>query len=185
MEHTGSRVCPMKLAGGLDNIIRRWVHNPHKILAPYVRDGMSALDFGCGPGFFALAMAELVGPSGRVIACDLQEGMLEKLRRKLKGTPLEGRVQLHRSNQKELGLAEKVDFILAFYVLHEVPDLRRLLADFANVAASGARVLVVEPPIHVSARAFGETIKQARECGFTPVQGPKVFFARTVILKKD
>ena len=44
---------------------------------------MTVLDVGCGPGFFTLDMARLVGPSGRVIAADLQEGMLEKLGQKI------------------------------------------------------------------------------------------------------
>lgn len=184
MEHKRARVCPVELAGGLDNTIRRWVHNPCRLLGPYVREGMTVLDFGCGPGVFTLAMARLVGPTGRVIACDLQEGMLEKLRRKLHGTPLEGRVRLHKSDGRGLGLAEKVEFILAFYVVHEVPDQKRLFADLASVAAPRATVLVVEPPIHVSMRAFGETVAQARACGFSPEQGPRVFFGRTVILRR-
>jgi len=60
-----NRVCPVDLSGGLDNIFRRWLQNPQKILLPHVKEGMAALDFGCGPGFFTLAMAELVGPTGR------------------------------------------------------------------------------------------------------------------------
>ena len=82
-------------------------------------------------------------------------------------------------------MADKVEFILAFYVVHEVPNQKQLFADFASVAASRALILVVEPPIHVSARAFGETVEQARACGFSPEQGPKVFFGRTVILRRD
>ena len=44
---------------------------------------MTALDVGCGPGFFTLDMARLVGESGQVIAADLQEGMLQIVRDKI------------------------------------------------------------------------------------------------------
>lgn len=85
-----NRVCPVELSGGLDNRFRRWLHNPKKILGPYCKPGMTAMDLGCGPGFFTIEMARLVGTSGHVSACDLQDGMLEKLGAKIKGTHLEG-----------------------------------------------------------------------------------------------
>ena len=55
------KVCPVELAGGLDSRIRRLVHKPEKILKPYLVKGMTALDLGCGPGFFTLEIAKLVG----------------------------------------------------------------------------------------------------------------------------
>jgi ubiquinone/menaquinone biosynthesis C-methylase UbiE len=69
-------VCPVERAGSLDSKIRRWLQNPQKILVPYVREEMTVLDIGCGPGLFSVEMARMVGKSGRVIAVDLQEGML-------------------------------------------------------------------------------------------------------------
>ena len=99
-----NRVCPVSIAGGLDNRLRRWIQNPRKILGPYVKEGMKVLDIGCGPGFFSIEMARLVGKSGKVIALDLQEGMLRKLSNKIQGTELEKRVTLHK--------CEKNSFVL-------------------------------------------------------------------------
>ena len=90
------RVCPVERAGGLDNRIRRWLQNPTKNLGGLVREGMSVLDFGGGPGHFTLDTATRVGPSGRVFAVDLQEGMLEKLRQKIRLTELEQRIILRK-----------------------------------------------------------------------------------------
>ncbi len=55
-------VCPWWGGYFLDNRFRRLLHKPHMILAPYVREGMTVMDFGCGMGLFSIAMAKMVGP---------------------------------------------------------------------------------------------------------------------------
>jgi 2-polyprenyl-3-methyl-5-hydroxy-6-metoxy-1,4-benzoquinol methylase len=131
-----NRICPVENAGGLDNGIRRWLQNPRKILGPYINEGMTTLDFGCGPGFFTIDMAKMVGKSGRVIACDLQDGMLEKLRAKIKGSPFENIITLHKCQKDRIGVTETVDFILVFYMLHEVPNQDNYLRAPLNIQQS-------------------------------------------------
>jgi ubiquinone/menaquinone biosynthesis C-methylase UbiE len=179
-----NRVCPIERAGSLDNRIRRWVQNPQKILGAYIEEGMTVLDVGCGPGFFSVDMAKMVGETGRVIAADLQEGMLEKLREKIKGTELEGRIRLHKCEEDKTGVLENVDFVLLFYVVHEVPDKEEFFNEIVNILKTNGRILIIEPPFHVSKRAFEETVRKAREAGLTEVERPKVFLSKTVILKK-
>ena len=122
MNETKHRVCPVGDAWSLDNKIRRLYQNPVKILEPYLQEGMTVLDVGCGPGFFTIDMAGMVGEAGKVIAVDLQEGMLQKLRSKIKATELESRIELHQCDQNKIGISEQVDFILLFYMVHEVPE---------------------------------------------------------------
>jgi ubiquinone/menaquinone biosynthesis C-methylase UbiE len=180
-----NRVCPVERAGGLDNKIRRWLQNPLKILKPYLREGMTALDLGCGPGFFTIDMARMVGKSGRVIACDLQEGMLRKLEDKIRETEFHDRIVLHKCEKDGIGAPESVDFVLAFYMVHEVPDQDRFFEELASIVKTNGQVLVVEPPFHVSTRAFESMVEKARKAGFVPVEGPKVLFSKTVIVKRD
>ena len=153
-------------------------------MGPYVREGMTVLDIGCGPGFFSVEMAQMVGDSGRVIAADLQEGMLEKLRSKIHGTELEQRITLHKCPEGRIGVSDKVDFVLAFYMLHEIPNQREFFEEAASILKPDGLVLIVEPPFHVSKSAFEETIDKAREAGLTPVERPRVFLSKTVVLKK-
>lgn len=178
------RVCPVKHAVVLDNRIRRWVQDPRKILAPYLREGMTVLDLGCGPGFFTMEIAMMVGASGRVIASDLQEGMLRKIRDKIRSTALAGRITLHQCREDRIGVAEKVDFALAFYMVHEVPDQVQFFHEIATILKPGGQLLVVEPPLHVSQMAFAEMAKRARIAGFTPACWPKVFLSKAVVLHK-
>jgi len=180
-----NRVCPVEIAGSLDNRIRRWLQDPRKILGPHIGEGMTVLDLGCGPGFFSVDIARMVGKSGRVIAADLQEGMLRKLRDKIQGTELEERITLHKCEENNIGLSEDVDFILAFYMVHEVPDQGGLFHEMKSILKQNGQVFIVEPPFHVSKTAFEETIGRARDAGFTPVERPKVFLSKAVILKKS
>ena len=179
------RVCPVAIAGHLDNRIRRWVQNPEKILRSYVEKGMTILDVGCGPGFFSIDMAKMVGESGRVIAADLQEGMLQKLRNKIQGTELEKRVTLHKCDEKEIGISELVDFILLFYMVHEVPDVEGLFSEIERILKPKGLVFVVEPPLHVSKKAFEKIVQKANDTGLTVFERPHIFFAKAVVLKKS
>lgn len=185
MSDRNNRVCPVERAGSLDNRIRRWLQNPQKILRPYVGKGMTVLDIGCGPGFFSIDMAQLVGKSGRVIATDLQEGMLQKLREKIQGTALEERLTLHKCEENKIGVSENVDFVLVFYMFHEVPNQKEFLNEIGSILKPNGQVLIVEPPFHVSKPAFEEIIRKARNAGFTLVERPKVFLSKTAVLKKS
>ena len=122
-------ICPAELAGSLDNFLRRMVHKPRKILEPYIRKGMRVLDLGCGPGYFTVELARLVGENGRVIAADLQKEMLEKVTQRILGTDIEKRVDIHICESASIGISGKVDFVLAFWMVHEVPDKQRMFDD--------------------------------------------------------
>ena len=144
---------------------------------------MTVLDLGCGPGFFTVDMARMVGETGRVIASDLQDGMLQKLKNKIRGTELEGRITLHRCEKNEIDLSESVDFVLAFYMVHEVPDKERFFREIASILKPDGRLLLVEPPFHVSRKAFEATVETAQKAGFLLVERPKVFFGKAVVMK--
>ena len=74
-------VCPWRIGYLLASPLRRLLHDPAKILAPYVREGMTVLEPGPGMGFFTLELARRVGASGRVVAVDIQPRMLDRLKR--------------------------------------------------------------------------------------------------------
>ncbi|MEJ2617672.1 MAG: class I SAM-dependent methyltransferase [Ignavibacteriaceae bacterium] len=178
-----NRVCPVELAGSLDSKIRRWLQNPVKILKPYVKKDITAMDIGCGPGFFTLPIAQLVGENGRVIAADLQEGMLQKLHQKIKGTELEGRISLHKCEKDKIGIIEKVDFILAFYMVHEIPEQFNFFSELKSVLNPNGLIFIVEPKLfHVSKKAFENMLLKAESAGLKPVEYPHLTLSRAVIL---
>lgn len=185
MNNRSNRVCPVERAGSLDNRMRRWLQNPQKLLKPYIKEGMTVLDLGCGPGFFSIEMARMVGTSGQVIASDLQEGMLQKVREKIQGTDLEDRITLHKCEKDTIGVSGTVDFVLAFYIVHEIPDKERFFSEIASLLKPGGLFFIVEPPFHVSKTVMQETVRKAQDAGFTFVEKPKVFLSKTAVLKRD
>ena len=143
---------------------------------------MTALDFGCGPGFFTLELARLVGPSGRVIAADLQAGMLERVRLKIHGTELGSRISLHQCQANRLGLSGPLDFVFAFYVIHELPNPASFLAELRPLFSPGGQLFIVEPPLHVSTAAFAATLQLGIQAGFRVVSRPRIQFNKAALL---
>jgi ubiquinone/menaquinone biosynthesis C-methylase UbiE len=186
MNNTRTRVCPVERANSLDNKIRKWFQNPGKILAPYIKEGMKVLDVGCGPGFFSIEIAKMVGTDGKVFSADLQEGMLEKVKAKTKGTELENRVIPVKCDKNKINLTEKVDFVLAFYMVHEVPDKASFFNELKTVLKENGKFLIVEPKLfHVSKDAFQSTVNHAEKAGFIAYTGPNLPFSQTVVLRKN
>jgi len=178
------QICPVERAGGLDNSFRKIFQNPYKILKPYVSKGMTVLDLGCGPGFFSVEIAKLVTNSGKVIAADLQEGMLEKLTKKIKGTELEKIIQTHKCQSNSIAISEKVDFILAFYVMHEIPNHDNLFRELNSILNHQGLLYIIEPKFHVSKINFNKMIDKILNFGFEIKSHPVVFFSRAVLLAK-
>jgi ubiquinone/menaquinone biosynthesis C-methylase UbiE len=177
-------VCPAWLAGPLENPLRRFIHNPDKIFSGLISRGQTVVDVGCGPGFFSLGMAKLVGDEGRVIAVDLQEQMLNRVRRWAEREGLETRLQFHLGPIEGLDYKGQVDFVLAFWMVHEVSHQGAFLQTVQELLKPGAHFLLVEPLIHVSASSFQQTVELARAAGLTPSTEPSIRLSRAVLLKK-
>lgn len=179
-----NRICPVEKAGMLDIGIRKLFQNPKKILSPYIAGGMTVLDVGCGPGFFSIEIAKMVGKSGKVIAADLQEGMLQKLKKKVNNTFLENIIHLYKCKEDKIDLNEKVDFVLIFYMLHEVPDQFGFLKEIKSLLKLKGKLFIVEPKFHISKEDFEDSISLLKKIGFEKIKEPRVFLSRAVILKK-
>ncbi len=146
---------------------------------------MTVLDAGCGPGFFTVPMARMVGHTGRVIAADLQDEMLEKLGSRLLGTGLEERVHMVKCDSGDLHVPAGIDFALAFWLVHEVPDQERFFRQLRAALRPEGRVLLAEPKLfHVSREEFQTTVAAAGRAGFRSATGPRVPFSWSAVLTK-
>lgn len=174
-------VCPPWLVHAFDNPIRRALQDPRTILDGLVEEGHAAVDLGCGAGYFSLALAEIVGAGGSVTAVDVQARMLEKARRRAARRGLDGRIDFRLCEPRRFGLEGPVDFVLAFWMLHEVPDPKAALEEILEALQPSGRLLVVEPRVHVPARRFDATVGLARASGFEVEPGPRVWLSRSIV----
>jgi len=179
-----NRVCPASHSWSLNNFIRKIIHNPKFLFGKYIKKGDKVIDLGCGPGLFSVAMAKIVGKKGKVIALDIQKEMLNKLKKKIEGTLWEKTIKLHKSKPDNLMVKEKINFALAFYVIHEVPSQEKFMRQVYNILKLGSKFLIVEPNHHVSKKDFAKTIKIALSLGFKKISYPKILFSRAVLLEK-
>jgi SAM-dependent methyltransferase len=179
------RVCPWWIGYFLLSPLRRLSQDPAKILRPYVTSGMTVLEPGPGMGFFTLELARLVGPRGRVIAVDIQPRMLAALRHRAERAGLRERIETRMPVDGSFGVADlagKVDFILAFAVVHELPDVRRFFVEMSRVLAPSARLLLAEPRGHVTDVEFKETTAAAAAAALRVVERPTIPRSRTALL---
>lgn len=180
-------VCPWWIGYFLLIPWRRFIHDSKRILSPYVREGMTVLEVGPGMGYFSLTLAQLVGPRGRVICVDVQDKMLEKLRKRAKRAGVPDRVKTVRASDQSLLIQEfegKVDFVLAFAVVHEVPDQPKLFEEIHGAMKPGALLLLSEPRGHVTGEAFEKTLAIAQGKGFKTESNVQVKQSHTVLLRK-
>jgi ubiquinone/menaquinone biosynthesis C-methylase UbiE len=180
---TGQKfVCPWWLCFTFDNPLRKLLHNPEAILGPCIQSGNNVIDVGAGMGYFSIPMAKLVGPTGHVTAIDVQTEMLSALAKKAQRRGVSERITTHLASPGSLDHHSKADFILAFWMVHEVPDQRRFLAEIYNLLKPDGRFLLVEPIVHVSKKSFLKTLKTAEDIWFFVKESPRIRISHSALL---
>lgn len=159
-----------------------------KLLAPYVRPGMTVLEPGPAMGYFTLELARLVGPKGRVVAVDVQEYMLARLRDRAARAGVADRIETRLVAHETMALddlAGTVDFVLAYAMVHETPDKSQFFAEVAATMKPGATVLLAEPRGHVNDERFAGELEKAAGAGLTVVERPRVRMSHAAVLRKE
>ena len=181
-------VCPVWIGYLLANPLRKLFQNPKKILGRYIRERMVVLDIGCAMGFFSLPLSEMVGPKGKVICVDVQQGMINALKKRAIKAGLLDRIDIRLCKQNSLdlsGFTGQVDFALASAVVHEVPDPSHFFFELYELLKPDGKCLILEPKGHVSLKDFTLTVSIAKKNGFKTAENPKITRSRVALFDKS
>jgi ubiquinone/menaquinone biosynthesis C-methylase UbiE len=128
----------------LMSVERRRELPPNRIL---LRAGLAAgqtlVDIGCGPGFFALPAARIVGPRGRVIGLDVSPVMIAELRKNARAAGL-ANVRAIRVAESAPEIPSGADFYLIVNTLHEFDDPAAHLAVIRKAMSPPSRLAIVD-----------------------------------------
>lgn len=168
------------------NPIKRLFENPRKSIAPYVRKGQVTADLGCNKGHYTFALAEDVGPEGRVYAIDLKEDYIRALEKRADelGYP---NIEFHAGSATDMSFIgdESVDFVLANGLLCNMPENRPLavkeIKRILKAAGKAYLSLGSPPPLGFVDRAEWERILE----GFIVEQRGGFLQKWAVVSKKD
>jgi ubiquinone/menaquinone biosynthesis C-methylase UbiE len=182
-------VFPAEKAGHLDTRLRRFLYRPDRLAERFVKPGYQVLDLGCGPGFFTREFAKRAGENGHVFSVDLQEEMLRIVREKMEAEGLLPRITTYRCGPDSINLPADVngtfDAAFTIFVVHEVPDPKKLFREIALLLKPGGTLFYTEPPFIVSGKEFRENLTLAEDAGFLQVDRFVYFVNRAVVLRKE
>lgn len=176
--------CPSWLSFSLTNSFRRKLQDPEKILGEFINPGSTVLDLGCGPGYFTVPMARMTGEAGRVIGADIQEAMLGKMPARAARDGVSDRISPVRCSRDDIAVRDAVDFVLTFWMVHEVSDRERLFRQIYGVMKKDARYLLVEPKVHVPRKTYERIIQTAETAGLKRVKEPSVSLSRSMVFSR-
>jgi len=102
--------------------LRDLIHPPVRTLEDAgIKPGMTVLDFGCGPGAFSIAAAQLAGPDGKVYALDIHPLAVRSVQRAAARRGI-GNIKPIRGDSLSEIPAESIDTVLLYDLLHEVEN---------------------------------------------------------------
>jgi ubiquinone/menaquinone biosynthesis C-methylase UbiE len=138
---------PMGVAGApwLDRAEREAEEQPTRALQiMQIMPGMTVADIGAGSGYFTERLARLVGPTGRVFATDIQQGMIDLLKRRLSGQKIQNVMVILSEPSNPLLPAGTIDLALMVDVYHELGNPQTVLGHIRTALKPDGRLVLVE-----------------------------------------
>jgi len=97
-----------------------------------IEPGFHVLDYGCGPGGYVTAAAELVGESGKIYALDIHPLAIQMIQNLASRMHLTNVETIHSG--RETGLSDKsVDVVLLYDIFHDLSEPDGVLEELHRV----------------------------------------------------
>jgi predicted methyltransferase len=109
-----------------------------------IRPGQTIADLGAGSGYYSFRIAPLVGPTGKVLAIDIQPAMLETIEQRASRERI-ANVAAVRASERDPNLApDSVDLLFMVDVYHELEYPYEVMTKVRTALKPGGRVALIE-----------------------------------------
>jgi ubiquinone/menaquinone biosynthesis C-methylase UbiE len=176
---------PEMLANFIDNPLRRKIQPPHEMPIRHgIQPGMIVLEVGPGNGRYTLETARRTGDTGRVIAIDIEQKMLNRASQRAAS---EGITNLETRLADVFHLpfeAASFDAVSLLTVIGEIPQPDRALREFHRVLKPGGLLAFSEMLTDPDYPLRQTTIRNALAAGFRLKKQLGNFFSYTLVFEK-
>jgi ubiquinone/menaquinone biosynthesis C-methylase UbiE len=116
----------------------------HLVLVLKLHQGSSVADVGAGSGEVSIALAERVGPDGKVYATEINQPLLEKIRNTARNAKVTN-IAVLAATQHDTGLPhDSCDGILLREVYHHLTDPMSVDRSLYEALRPGGRIAIVD-----------------------------------------
>jgi len=121
-----------------DNPLLTIFRNPYRLLGTAgLKQGHKVLEVGCGPGYFTIPAAKIVGPEGFVLAADVHPRAIERVQKKIEKKGMKNVMPI-LANASSTGLPDhSVDLAFVFGLRYIAGGLENLTAELHRVLHTG------------------------------------------------
>ncbi len=124
--------------------IMEWLH-PHaenRARTFGIQEGMTVVDYGCGPGRYTMAFAELVGKQGKLLAVDLSKLALEAIEKKVKANGLDN-VQFYLAEGYDSHIDSSTsDMVIALDMFFMIQNPKQFLEELSRISKPDAILII-------------------------------------------
>lgn len=129
----------------LERSERETEERPQDVIdALQIKPGQTIADLGAGSGYYSFRIAALVGPTGKVLAIDIEPAMLEVIAQRARREGI-ANIATVRSSTQDPNLAPRsVDLLFMVDVYHELEFPYEVMTKVRAALKPGGRVALVE-----------------------------------------
>jgi ubiquinone/menaquinone biosynthesis C-methylase UbiE len=136
---------PQWMANLIDNPFRRIIQQTIDTAVRHgITPGMRVLEVGPGNGTYTIASAKQVGPSGQIVAIDIEPKMIDRLEKKIIENGITN-IKARVADIYDLPFeASSFDLAYMIAVINEIPDIPAALVEFHRVLKTGGKLVFSE-----------------------------------------